>query len=65
MIRDNLIAGVLDGVRASGNRDVCVKMTFTDRGQRQQPLYVPVDEDVESHHLRFLAVPYSKLLGRF
>ncbi|XP_041474110.1 dnaJ homolog subfamily C member 13-like isoform X1 [Lytechinus variegatus] len=57
--RDNLIAGVLDGVRASGNRDVCVKMTFTNRGQRQQPLYVPVDEDVESHHLRFLAVPYN------
>ncbi|XP_071508513.1 dnaJ homolog subfamily C member 13-like [Diadema antillarum] len=57
--RDNLIAGVLDGVRASGNRDVCVKMTFTDRGQRHQPLYVPVDEEVESYHLRFLAVPYN------
>ena len=32
--RDSLIASVLDGVRASGNRDVCVKMTFTDRGKR-------------------------------
>lgn len=32
--RDALIASVLDGVRASGNRDVCVKMTFTDRGKR-------------------------------
>lgn len=32
--RDSLIASVLDGVRASGNRDVCVKMSFTDRGKR-------------------------------
>ena len=32
--RDALIASVLDGVRASGNRDVCVKMTPTLRGYR-------------------------------
>ncbi|XP_033628714.1 dnaJ homolog subfamily C member 13-like isoform X2 [Asterias rubens] len=55
--RDNLIASVLDGVRASGNRDVCVKMLLTDRGQRQDPLYVPVEEEVESNCLRFLAQP--------
>jgi hypothetical protein len=27
-----LLAGLLDGVRASGNRDVCVKTTPTKRG---------------------------------
>ena len=32
--RDALIASVLDGVRASGNRDVHVKMMFTRRGYR-------------------------------
>ena len=32
--RDALIASVLDGVRASGNRDVHVKMRFTGRGYR-------------------------------
>ena len=61
--RDNLIASVLDGVRASGNRDVCVKMTRTDRGQRQDPLYTSVDEEIESHHLKFLVTPPSKLIG--
>ncbi|XP_033101582.1 dnaJ homolog subfamily C member 13-like isoform X2 [Anneissia japonica] len=55
--RDNLIASVLDGVRASGNRDAHVKMTFSDRGVRHAPFYVPVDEEVEAHHLKFLAQP--------
>ena len=32
--RDALIASVLDGVRASGNKDVHVKMSFTYRGHR-------------------------------
>ena len=32
--RDALIASLLDGVRASGNRDVHVKMCFTNRGHR-------------------------------
>lgn len=32
--RDALIASVLDGVRASGNRDICVKMKPTKRGYR-------------------------------
>ena len=30
--RDSLLASLLDGVRASGNRDVCVKMKPTNRG---------------------------------
>jgi len=32
--RDALIASIIDGVRASGNRDVHVKMRFTNRGHR-------------------------------
>lgn len=52
--RDALLASLLDGVRASGNRDVCVKMTHTKRGYRLGPFTVPVDEEVESQHLRFI-----------
>ncbi|XP_077997979.1 dnaJ homolog subfamily C member 13-like [Glandiceps talaboti] len=67
--RDSLLATLLDGVRASGNRDVCVKMTKTNRGQRFAPMYIPVDEEVESQHLRFLAVPpngnFSEAVYRF
>ncbi|KAL5005925.1 hypothetical protein ScPMuIL_017083 [Solemya velum] len=54
--RDALIASLLDGVRASGNRDVCVKMVFTKRGLRLGPFTVPVDEEVESQHLKFVHI---------
>lgn len=52
--RDALLATLLDGVRASGNCDVHVKMQATNRGQRFGPFYIPVDEEVETNHLRFL-----------
>ncbi|GFS52720.1 dnaJ homolog subfamily C member 13 [Trichonephila inaurata madagascariensis] len=52
--RDALLATLLDGVRASGNCDVHVKMQSTCRGQRFGPFYLPVDEEVEVNHLRFL-----------
>ncbi|KAJ3611304.1 hypothetical protein NHX12_021320 [Muraenolepis orangiensis] len=55
--RDALLASLLDGVRASGNRDVCVKMASTQRGQRWGLMSMPVDEEVESLHLKFLAAP--------
>lgn len=58
--RDSLLASLLDGVRASGNRDVCVKMASTRRGQRWGLLSMPVDEEVESLHLKFLAAPPSE-----
>lgn len=60
MCRDSLLASLLDGVRASGNRDVCVKMAPTQRGQRWGLLSMPVDEEVESLHLKFLAAPPSE-----
>lgn len=60
--RDSLLASLLDSVRASGNRDVCVKMAPTRRGQRWGLLSMPVDEEVESLHLRFLAAPPSMLI---
>ncbi|CAL4130362.1 unnamed protein product, partial [Meganyctiphanes norvegica] len=52
--RDSLLASLIDGVRASGNLDVHVRMTPTPRGKRLGPLEVPVDEEVESMHLKFL-----------
>ncbi|XP_029442930.1 LOW QUALITY PROTEIN: dnaJ homolog subfamily C member 13 [Rhinatrema bivittatum] len=55
--RDSLLASLLDGVRASGNRDVCVKMIPTQRGQRWGLMSMPVDEEVESLHLKFLNTP--------
>lgn len=55
--RDSLLASLIDGVRASGNLDVHVRMTPTARGRRLGPLEVPVDEEVESMHLKFLQQP--------
>jgi DnaJ family protein C protein 13 len=46
--RDALLASLLDGVRASGNRDIHVKMVPTPRGKRIGPLSVPVEEEVET-----------------
>ena len=60
--RDALLCSVLDGVRASGNRDVCVKMYRTNRGQRLGPLALPVEEEVESQYLKYLVnTPPSEL----
>ena len=68
--RDALIASVLDGVRASGNRDVCVKMKLTLRGHRLGPFTVPVDEEVESQHLKFISIlpvgmTFDEVVSRF
>ena len=38
--RDSLLASLIDGVRASGNLDVHVRMTPTPRGKRLGPLEV-------------------------
>lgn len=58
--RDALLASLLDGVRASGNRNVHVTMTSTDKGLRVGPLYLPVEEEVESIHIKFLQNPPPK-----
>ncbi|KAK7873572.1 hypothetical protein R5R35_009276 [Gryllus longicercus] len=68
--RDSLLASLLDGVRASGNRDVHVKMTPTPKGKRIGPLCIPVEEEVESLHLKFLQQPsgrrsFSEIVERF
>ena len=52
--RDALLASLLDGVRASGNRDVHVRMSKINRGMRCGPMSIPVCEDVEIAHLKFL-----------
>ena len=55
--RDALLCTILDGVRASGNRDVCVKMYRTKRGMRLGPLNLPVEEEVESQYLKYISNP--------
>lgn len=70
VFRDSLLASLLDGVRASGNKDVHVTMIPTDRGLRLGPLHLPVDEEVESLHLKLLlnppiAKPFSHCVKRF
>lgn len=55
--RDSLLASLLDGVRASGNRDVHVKMFPIARGKRLGPLSLPVDEEAEISHMKFLQQP--------
>ena len=52
--RDALLCSILDGVRATGNKDVCVKMRRTKLGLRLGPLLLPVEEEVESIFLKGL-----------
>lgn len=68
--RDSLLASLLDGVRASGNKDVHVTMIPTDRGLRLGPFHIPVEEEVESLHLKLLlnppiTKPFSHCVRRF
>lgn len=70
LLRDALLCSVLDGVRASGNKDVCVKMQRTRIGMRQGPLLFPVEEEVESGFLKLLAsappgAPFSLAVEQF
>jgi hypothetical protein len=55
--RDSLLASLIDGVRASGNRDICIKMSTTQRGLRLGPFSAEIDEKVESLHMKFLQEP--------
>lgn len=52
--RDSLLATLLDGVRASGNRNIFVKMRPTKRGLRLGPFSSTIDEEVETLSLKFL-----------
>ncbi|XP_012285401.1 dnaJ homolog subfamily C member 13 isoform X2 [Orussus abietinus] len=68
--RDSLLASLLDGVRASGNRDVHVKMHPVARGKRFGPLNLSVDEEAEISHVKFVQQPpgirpFSEILERF
>lgn len=68
--RDSLLASLLDGVRASGNKDVHVKMYPVTRGRRLGPLNLIVEEEVEISHVKFLQQPpgnrpFAEILERF
>ena len=51
--RDSLLASLLDGVRASGNRDVCVKMKPTKRGKWSLIVY---KREIKKGHVIFAVV---------
>ncbi|KAL5258298.1 hypothetical protein ACHWQZ_G008960 [Mnemiopsis leidyi] len=53
--RDALLASILDGARGNKNRDICVQAMKTNMGARIGPLYLPVEEEVESICLKLLA----------
>ena len=55
--RDALLASIIDGVRASGNIDVHVRMSHSQRAHRLAPYFMRVDEEVESQHLKFIQTP--------
>ena len=68
--RDSLLASLLDGVRASGNRDVHIRMFPIARGKRLGPFNLPVEEEVENNHVKFLQQPpggktFAEILERF
>ncbi|KAJ8925386.1 hypothetical protein NQ315_009217 [Exocentrus adspersus] len=68
--RDSLLASLLDGVRAAGNKDVHVTMVPIERGLRLGPFFSAVDEEAESLHLKLLlnppaTKPFSQCVRRF
>ncbi|XP_043463949.1 dnaJ homolog subfamily C member 13 [Leptopilina heterotoma] len=68
--RDSLLASLLDGVRASGNRDVHIRMFSIARGKRLGPFNIPVEEEVENNHVKFLqqlpgGKSFAEVLERF
>ena len=57
-------------ISGSGNRDVHVRSSPIERGKRLVPLHVPVDEEIESSHLKFLMTPplgwnFAEAVSRF
>lgn len=51
---DSLLATLLDAVRSSGNMDVHVKSSNSERNKRVVPLRASVDEETEANLLRFI-----------
>lgn len=65
-----MLATLLDAVRGSGNHDVHVKMQPSNRGKRWGPLILPLEQEVESLHLKFFQQrpgnrTLSELIDRF
>ena len=52
--RDAFLCSILDGMRASFYHDECAKMHGTKRGQHLGPLYLPMDEKVDSQYLKYM-----------
>lgn len=68
---DSLLATLLDAVRSSGNMDVHVKSSSSERNKRVVPLNTSVDEETEANLLRFIInfyqypVKRAEVLDRF
>ena len=69
--REALLASMLDGVRASGNRDVCVKFSETGVFNRVGPWSQSVEEEIQVMYLKSLAtfdpaagVQFDQLVSR-
>jgi DnaJ homolog subfamily C member 13 len=70
--REALLASLLDGVRASGNRDVCVKFSETGVFNRVGPWSQPVEEEIQVMYLKSLAafepagaISFDQLVSRY
>ena len=55
--RDSMLASLLDSIRAAGNRNVCIQIHRSFRGERYAPLTQAPDEEVESTLLKHLSQP--------
>jgi DnaJ homolog subfamily C member 13 len=69
--RDSLLATLLDAVRSSGNMDVHVRSSNSERSKRVVPLYTSVDEETEANLMRYIMnfyqypVKRGEVLDRF
>ena len=57
--RDALLCTILDGVRASGNRDACEDVLYKP-WHRLCPFSVAVEEDLESQYLRYFTTNHRE-----
>lgn len=62
--RDSLLATLLDSVRSSGNMDVHVRSSSSERNKRVVPLKTSVDEETEANLLRYIISFYQYPIKR-
>ena len=68
--RDAMLSSLIDGIRAAGNRNVCIQIHRSPRGERYCPLTQAPEEEIESVVLKHLSqptavVPFGAAVLRF